>query len=144
MKAIEITTKTQLEQALTLRTTVFVHEQNVPAEVEIDAYDTLGEGTTHILVLNSDEAVGTGRFRMKNGAGKVERVCVAKSARGQGVGNIIMETIEQLARDKGYNTLKLHAQMHAKPFYEKLGYVATSEEFIEENIPHIEMTKELH
>lgn len=143
MKAIDITTTEQLQQAFSLRQQVFVHEQGVPAEAEIDAFDTLHEGTTHVLVLDGDEAVGTGRFRLKNGAGKVERVCVAKSARGRGVGNVIMEKIEQLAREKCYSTLKLHAQTHAKRFYEKLGYVATSEEFIEENIPHIEMTKEL-
>ncbi|MEE1132979.1 MAG: GNAT family N-acetyltransferase [Caryophanon sp.] len=143
MKAIEITTMKELQQAFSLRQDVFVEEQGVPAEAELDAFDTLHEGTTHILVLNGDEAIGTGRFRLKNGVGKVERVCVAKSARGQGVGNIIMEKIEQLARGKQYDTLTLHAQTHAKPFYEKLGYVATSEEFMEENIPHVVMTKEL-
>lgn len=143
MKAIEITTHTELEQAFALRKQVFVHEQGVPEEAELDAFDTIGEGTTHVLVYDGDEPIGTGRFRLKEGIGKVERVCVAKEARGKGIGNIIMETIEQLARKKGYKKLKLHGQTHAESFYHRLGYETTSAEFLEENIPHVEMTKEL-
>ena len=143
MNAIEITTAEQLEQAFAIRRDVFVKEQGVALEVELDAFDVLGEGTTHILVVDGDTAVGTGRFRLKDGVGKVERVCVRKSARGTGVGKVIMQTIEQLARAQGYTKLKLHGQTHAERFYAQLGYKTTSAEFIEENIPHVEMTKEL-
>lgn len=143
MNAIEITTAAELEQAFAIRRDVFVKEQGVPLEAELDAFDTLGEGTTHVLVLDGELAVGTGRFRLKDGVGKVERVCVLQQARGTGVGNIIMEKIEQLARTQGFKKLKLHGQTHAERFYHQLGYETTSEEFIEENIPHVEMTKEL-
>lgn len=143
MKAVEITTNEQLEQAFAIRRDVFVKEQGVPLEAELDAFDTIGEGTTHVLVLDGDTAIGTGRFRLKGDVGKVERVCVQQQARGTGAGIVIMETIEQLARDKGFTKLKLHGQTHAERFYHKLGYMTTSEPFLEENIPHVEMTKEL-
>lgn len=143
MRAIEITTEAQLQQAFALRKDVFVQEQGVPEEAELDAFDTLHEGTTHVLVYDGEVPTGTGRFRLKNGVGKVERVCVAKAARGKGIGNIIMEKIEQLARLQGYTKLKLHGQTHAESFYHRLGYETTSAEFLEENIPHVEMTKEL-
>lgn len=143
MKAFEITTDEQLQQAFAIRKEVFVAEQGVPEEAELDEFDILGEGTTHILVEKDGDAIATGRFRQKGEYGKVERVCVLQAGRGLGLGKLVMQTIEQLAREKGFTQLKLHGQKHAETFYHELGYTTTSEEFLEENIPHVEMTKVL-
>lgn len=143
MKAIKITTDEQLQQAFALRKEVFVAEQGVPDEAELDEFDTL-QAATHVLIYNDGAiALATGRFRQKGEFGKVERVCVSKAARGLGLGTVIMQKIEELAKEQGFTTLKLHGQTHAENFYLQLGYETTSEQFFEEGIPHVEMTKVL-
>ena len=130
----------ELKAAYDIRRTVFVHEQNVPEELEID---DLEEYSTHFVVLDEDKPVGAGRFRIKDGYGKIERICVLKEERGRKVGNVLMARIEDYARDINIKTSKLEAQVHAIPFYEKLGYKINSEEFMDAGIPHRLMEKSL-
>lgn len=66
-----------------------------------------------------------------------------KEYRGKGLGADIMKKAEETAASKGAKTLKLHAQLQAKPFYEKLGYKPFGEMDREENTPHIWMQKTL-
>jgi predicted GNAT family N-acyltransferase len=130
----------ELEDAYYVRKTVFVEEQNVPLEEEIDAYEDAAE---HFIMYHEEAPIAAGRFRFVDGYGKVERICVMKEARKTGAGKAIMNAIEDYARQKDIHKLKLNAQTHAIPFYAGLGYEIFSEEFLDAGIPHKTMLKEL-
>lgn len=142
MKVIQTTDLNQREDAYSVRTTVFVGEQNVPPALEIDE---LEDEAVHFILYNEEQKpCGAGRFRTVGEFGKVERICVLKEARGNGAGHLIMDAIEQHAKTiDGLTTLKLDAQLHAIPFYEKRGYEVISGEFLDAGILHKTMTKPL-
>ncbi len=142
MKVIDITTEQQFAEASRIRKLVFVEEQGVPEENEFDEYD-VDPATTHILALHEDQPAGTARLRVVDDAAKLERICVLAAYRKYGVGRVLMAKLEELARDAGHRKLKLNAQVHAEPFYEKLGFRTVSDVFLEENIPHVTMVKQL-
>jgi predicted GNAT family N-acyltransferase len=129
----------QLETAFQIRKKVFVEEQHVPVEEEIDA---LEQDCTHFLLYDDEgKPSGAGRFRMVDGYGKVERICILPSVRGKGAGRELMLAIEHYAAEQGVQKCKLNAQTHAIPFYEKLGYRVVSGEFLDAGIPHKAMEK---
>jgi predicted GNAT family N-acyltransferase len=131
----------ELDQAYTIRKKVFVEEQGVPLELEIDEFDA---SAVHFIAYDGQEPIGASRFReYEPNVGKVERVCVLKEYRGKHVGNLLMNKIEQYAIEKDFKKLKLNAQVYAIPFYEKLQYAVTSEEFMDADIPHRSMEKNL-
>jgi predicted GNAT family N-acyltransferase len=130
----------ELEDAFSIRKTVFVEEQNVPLEEEIDQFE---DEAVHFVLYNDDSPIGAGRFRVVDGYGKVERICVLKEARKTGAGNAIMNGIEEHALEQGLHKLKLNAQTQAIPFYARLGYEVVSEEFLDAGIPHKTMMKEM-
>nr|WP_100374598.1 GNAT family N-acetyltransferase [Bacillus sp. FJAT-45037] len=140
MDVMKVTNQSQLDDAYSVRMNVFVDEQNVPKEEELDQYD---ETATHFVVYNGNEVVGAARLRQVETYAKMERVCIAKEVRGTGVGKILMKQMEAEAKDQKLSTSKLNAQTQAVPFYEKLGYTVISEEFLDAGIPHVTMTKAL-
>ncbi|QHE61029.1 GNAT family N-acetyltransferase [Rossellomorea vietnamensis] len=131
-------TEDQIQEVFHIRKTVFVEEQQVPLEEEIDEYEN---DSTHFVLYDQNKAVGAGRFRILDGVGKVERICVLKSIRGKGAGRTLMLGIEEYAKRQPLSQLKLNAQTYAIPFYEGLGYQVTSEEFLDAGIPHKTMKK---
>lgn len=135
-----VTNEKQLQDAFKVRRLVFVDEQQVPEEEEIDQYEN---DCTHFVLYDDLNPVGAGRFRNVDGLGKVERICVLASHRNSGAGKIIMEKIEQFAKENKYTDLKLNAQTQAIPFYRKLGYEVISEEFMDAGIPHRTMKKKI-
>jgi len=135
-----VETQKELEDAYSVRKTVFVDEQDVPLDEEIDAYEDEAE---HFVMYHEGSPIAAGRFRFVDGYGKVERICVLQEARKTGAGKAIMNAIEKYAREKDIHKLKLNAQTHALPFYAGLGYEIVSEEFMDAGIPHKTMVKEL-
>ena len=131
-----------LQAALALRVKVFVDEQQVPPDEEVDDYDALPEtvvGALHVLTSRAAEALGTGRLiyaKSPDETAKIGRVAVSKSARGLGVGRAVMERLHDEARERGIEAVELGAQLHAIPFYEKLGYSAYGNIFLDANIEH--------
>ena len=140
MIAKRITDQSELKSAFNIRRKVFVEEQGVPLADELDKYETSAE---HILVYYKDKPVGTGRLRIIDDVGKLERICVLADYRKSGLGKIIVHKLEELAYKKGILKLKLHGQTQAQEFYQKLGYHKASQVFIEDGIPHLLMVKEL-
>lgn len=119
-----------------VRFTVFVDEQQVPAEIEIDDDDAV---CIHVLALDGDEAVGTGRIDITK-SGKIGRVAVLGSRRRQGIGEAIMTFLHGVARENSLTGVWCNAQVSAVPFYEDLGYcITTTEPFDEAGIPHVRM-----
>jgi predicted GNAT family N-acyltransferase len=138
MKVIHATTDGQLRDAHAVRKKVFVEEQNVPIEIELDEHE---KTASHFVLYDGKEPVGAGRLRIFDGKGKVERICVLPSHRGKGAGKEIMMKIEEHAKELQIDDLILNSQSSAIPFYEKLGYKIISEPFMEAGIPHQAMKK---
>jgi predicted GNAT family N-acyltransferase len=130
----------EIQDAFSVRRTVFIDEQNVPEEEEIDQFE---KDAVHFVSYQEDAPVAAGRFRVVDGFGKVERICVLKEARNTGAGKAIMREIEAYAQKKALHKLKLNAQTHAIPFYANLGYEVVSEEFLDAGIPHKTMIKKI-
>lgn len=123
-----------IQDGLNIRKTVFVEEQGVSIDAEIDEFENVSK---HVVLYHDDKPAAVGRFRnYKDGYAKVERVAVLKPYRKFGYGKDVMNFINQKASEDGYKGTVLNGQSHAKGFYEKLGYKTEGEEFLEENIPH--------
>lgn len=121
-----------------IRTTVFVGEQGVPPEIEIDGRDP--ECVHAVAEDAAGEAIGTGRLMPD---GRIGRMAVLAAWRGRGVGAAILEALMAEARRRGFRETYLHAQAHAKEFYARHGYVAEGKEYLEAGIPHIGMRASL-
>ncbi|MBD8591553.1 GNAT family N-acetyltransferase [Peribacillus simplex] len=143
MDSKRITTENDLKIAFHIRKEVFVEEQGFPLEFEFDEFDTLNALSEHILVYYNEMPVGTGRLRVVDGLGKLERICILEPYRKFGLGKIILKTLEEIAKEQGITQVKLHGQTQAEGFYKKLGYRTSSDVFMEDGGPHLLMIKEL-
>ncbi|EAE8347276.1 GNAT family N-acetyltransferase [Listeria monocytogenes] len=143
MTVKKVTDELGKQAALKIRNDVFVVEQHVAPALEWDEFDEIDSVVMFVDYAEDGTPLATGRFREKDGYGKVERICTQKIARGTGSGRRIMEAIESEAKSRGLTTLKLGAQVTAIPFYEKLGYETCSGLFLDAGIEHKEMKKTL-
>lgn len=140
VKIAELSSK-EYQDALFVRKTVFVKEQQIPLEIEVDQNE---KAAFHLVLYNDQkQPIGAGRYRIMDGLAKAERISVLASERGNGAGAKIMKALEEHAAKQGLKQVKLSAQAHAITFYEKLGYHAISEEYLEQNIPHKMMKKDI-
>lgn len=131
-------TSSQLEQCYDIRRAVFVGEQGVPLELELDDKDAVA---THFLMTSAGEsAIGTARFYEKDSAAKIGRVAILREWRGRGLGVLLMAAVLAEARRQGYRQAMLDSQTYAIPFYERLGFVAEGPEFDDAGIPHRHMS----
>mgnify|MGYP002018068615 CR=1 FL=1 len=130
-----------MEGALGVRFRVFVGEQRVPMEEELDEVDATA---THAIVLVEGQVVATGRvfYRDEDSAARIGRMAVDIEYRRQGIGGRLLTFLEEEAAAQGVNTYILNAQLYVKDFYAAYGYVERGEEFLEANIIHILMRKE--
>jgi predicted GNAT family N-acyltransferase len=140
MKVTKVQNEQQLKDAHSVRFKVFVKEQEVPQEIEVDQFD---ETSTHFVVYDDFKPIGAGRLRDLNGVGKVERICVDASFRDMGIGKLLMKFIEDEAKKMGFTTIKLNSQIQASDFYHSLGYEVCSQEFFDAGILHVTMKKSL-
>lgn len=129
------------QDALNLRKAVFIEEQKIPADIEIDE---LENACWHLVLYDQSEAIATCRLFPKNAETiKLQRVAVKKSKRGFGYGSKLLTIAEQVAKEKGYQKIILHAQEPSLSFYEKAHYQKQGDCFLEAGIPHYLMKKEL-
>lgn len=127
------------KDALAIRYKVFVDEQNVPADLEIDEFENT---SLHLVLYEAKKPIATARiYEQANETYKVQRVAVLKEYRTSGVGTRLMKEIEEKAKLHKAIKLTLGSQNTAIPFYEKLGYEVSSNEFMDAGIPHHSMTK---
>lgn len=108
--------------------------------------EDLAKEKADILIAAYDDEVIMGcciLTNMNNGCARVRQMAVQKNMQGKGIGESIMTFAENLARDKGFKTLTMHARDSAIGFYEKYGYKVKGEQFTEVNIPHHIMEKRL-
>lgn len=139
--AHKVQSKKHYEDALSVRRTVFIEEQAVPPDLEVDEFE---DSAFHFVAYDELRPIGAGRFRLLPDAiAKVERICVLPDYRGKHIGNSLMDEIEKEAKLQGCRQLKLNSQTSAIPFYEKRHYTISSPEFMDAGIPHKTMIKEI-
>ena len=133
----KISEATELQTCLEIRYQVFVEGQNVPAHEEVDGLDPQSE---HFLLFLDQQPAGTARVRYIDDFAKIERVAILDAHQGKGLGHVLMNfIIEAIHKDPRVKKAKLGAQSYAIPFYEKLGFVVCSDEYLDANIPHKDM-----
>jgi len=143
IRVLSGTAAKDMEEAYAIRRQVFIEDQNVPEDLEFDKYDN-DSATLHVLIFNEGSIVGTARFRPYGDAIiKIERVAVLSKQRGSGFGRRIMNRIEVEAQKLGYKWVKLSAQLHARKFYERLGYQSYGDIYLEASIEHVDMEKKI-
>lgn len=131
--------------AYAVRTDVFVGEQGVPPELELDDLD---DSADHLVAFDDDgHPVGAGRLVVEppgfegsdpglGAVGHLGRLAVRPAARGTGLGLDLVAALESRARDRGLRVMVLSAQTHALSFYERLGYTAYGPVFDDAGLPH--------
>jgi predicted GNAT family N-acyltransferase len=130
----------EMNEALGVRRIVFIEEQRVPEDIEIDEYDDPGsDEVAHVLARLNGVAVATGRLLLEadaEGHCHIGRVAVLPELRGRGYGRAVMQALHDLARERGFRGVTLAAQLQAIGFYERLGYAARGGVFLDAGIEH--------
>jgi len=125
------------DDAMAVRSEVFIVEQAVPEDIELDDMDAV---SLHVVAYGSNGApVGTGRLLPD---GHIGRMAVRRHARGARIGARLLQTLIDEARGLGHKQVALHAQVRARGFYEAHGFCAQGSEFVEADIPHLLMVRE--
>jgi predicted GNAT family N-acyltransferase len=128
--------ETAREAACRIRFAVFVEEQRVPPEIELDEWD---EASDHVIAVDAaGQAIATARLLPD---GHIGRMAVVPPWRGRGVGAAMLEALVTRARARGFTRLLLNAQTQARGFYARSGFAQVGEEFMEAGIPHVVMER---
>ena len=136
-----VESESELDAAIQVRFRVFVSEQAVPPEEELDEADATA---THAIALFQGQVVGTGRLlNQETATAQIGRMAVDVAWRRKGIGGLILEFLEESARTEGKRHSMLHALEYIKSFYAAHGYREHGDSFLEVDIPHIEMRKDL-
>ena len=126
------------QYASPIRRRVFIEEQCVPESMEWDGLDNTA---VHALAFDDNhQPQGYARLLASKQLG---RMAVLPEFRGKGIGRALLAMLEDEARNRHYDHIFLHAQIHALPFYEKQGYTSQGNPFDEAGIPHMLMIKTL-
>ncbi|GKQ43191.1 acetyltransferase [Companilactobacillus sp. RD055328] len=129
------------QDALNIRYKVFVDEQDVPENMEIDEYEDI---STYFVGYIDDQPVVTARcFPTDDNGWHVQRVATYKEYRKRGLAKELLEYIEQVAKQEDYDYLILGAQDQAQGFYLKLGYQVIGDQYMDAGIEHHDMKKSL-
>lgn len=127
------------EDAARIRVEIFVDEQGFSEEFDSDDKEAI-----HFVGYIDGKAVATCRIIKRNSASFfIGRIAVIKVFRGKGFGSLIVKAAEEHIKSIGGKTILIHSQLQAADFYEKLGYVKTGENDIEEGCPHCMMLKQI-
>jgi predicted GNAT family N-acyltransferase len=132
----QVVSEKDLKQAFSIRIRVFVREQGVPEEIELDEDDRTA---THLLACVNAKPVGTARLVVKNARAKIGRMAVLKSYRGNGVGKALLKRAIELARKRRAKAIYLHAQLPVVGFYGGMGFRSVGRVFMEAGISHRKM-----
>ena len=126
-------------RCLLVRAIVFMEEQQVSCAEEMDGLD---QSALQILGEIEGEPIATARIRFFGDCAKLERLAIRQAWRGQGHGDRLLEFMLAAARERGYRKFKLHGQERLRAFYEKHGFCAEGDSFLEADIPHLLMRRE--
>jgi predicted GNAT family N-acyltransferase len=123
-------------EALKIRETVFIKEQNCPVSIERDGDD---KSSIHLVLYGNNKAVGCGRITFKKGYYKIGRIAVLKPMRGNHYGDLIVRLLLFKSFKMGADEVRLNAQTQALEFYKRFGFNPIGKIFMEAGIEHISM-----
>lgn len=124
-------------EAYAIRRRVFIEEQGVPEEMELDEFDPLA---MHALAYLDSQAIGTARLvTMPDNIGRIGRMAVLTAYRRGGFGAGLLRVLLQEAAAQKMMKIELHAQLSAIPFYEQFGFIAQGDIYDEAGIAHRDM-----
>jgi len=133
-------TREDVLKVMVVRGIVFIEEQKVDWEGEIDEFE---ETATHFLGEVAGQPVAVGRLRMlPDGRAKVERIAVRPAWRGRGYARAVVRYVLDYARARGVRRYVMHAQVYLQKFYEEFGFQREGDIFAECGIDHITMVRE--
>ena len=121
--------------AAPIRFEVFVEEQGVPRDIELDRHDAW---SLHALAFEQEKAVATARLLPD---GHIGRMAVLRPWRGRGIGGAMLQRLMAAARTRGDREVVLAAQVQAVPFYRAHGFVESGTQYLEAGIPHQDMRR---
>jgi predicted GNAT family N-acyltransferase len=142
LQVIVVRTAGQMEDALSIRRAVFIAEQGVTETEEIDAYDgdpALVADALHVVAYVDGRPAATGRLLLDTPLTEnahIGRIAVVQEHRRRGLGRTVMLALQREALRRGYPGVTIAAQLQAVPFYERLGYRAYGEIFLDARIEH--------
>jgi predicted GNAT family N-acyltransferase len=131
-----VSSQQELKQAFAIRKRVFVREQGVPAEIELDHDD---QRALHFLAYVGGRAVGTARVIVRPDRAKIGRMAVLKTYRHKGIGQKLLRRAVSTAKRRAAREIYLHAQVAVIGFYEAEGFRCSGKVFAEGGIPHRKM-----
>jgi len=136
-----VTSDRELKAAFEVRLQVFVEEQGISEELELDDLD---QEALHMVVKDGERVIGTARvlFLTANQA-KIERMAILKPFRRRGIGKGIMSFLNEELRNKQVEQVVLHAQYAVVAFYKSCGFEESGLPFQEAGIKHIKMERQL-
>ena len=138
-KVTQAITEKDQQDCFSIRIEVFVEEQGVPREEELDDLD---KTSFHAIAHINTYPVGTGRLILEgDNCGRVGRMAVRKDYRRFGIGGLVLTYLEEIALNKGITQITLDAQEYVKQFYSDHGYKEQGDIFLEVGIPHVTMVK---
>ncbi|KTD60655.1 GNAT family acetyltransferase [Legionella santicrucis] len=133
----KISSDEDIKKCLQIRFKVFVEGQHVPLREDVDGKD---DESDHYLLLSNEQPAGTARVRYVEDFAKIERVAILDEYQGKGLGFALMRFIlSDLQKRTLIKKIKLSSQAYAIPFYEKLGFLVCSDEYMDAGIPHKDM-----
>lgn len=118
-----------------IRFAVFVEEQGVPREIELDEHDPV---SIHVVAFEDQQPVATGRLLPD---GHIGRMAVLKGWRGRGIGALMLKSLVERAKQRGDREVALSAQVQAVPFYRAHGFSPEGDEYLEAGIRHQRMRR---
>lgn len=132
-------------EAVRLRFAVFVAEQGIPGEIELDEYDRPGSTAVHAVVRDtSGVVIAAGRWYARDATtAQIGRMVVVADARGTGIGARLLRALIDDARARGFTRASLDAQQHAIGFYAKAGFAPYGGMHDDGGIPHQPMRRDV-
>ena len=148
---VRLALEDDMDEVFALRHEVFVVGQDVPEDLERDELDATAD---HVVAVLDGVLVGTGRLvdgrvdedgRLEPGTrgqvATVGRMAVREAVRGAGVGRALLDLLVARAAERGLPVVELHAQVHARGFYERAGFAPFGDVYLEAGIEHVGMRR---
>lgn len=135
-----VTSDSELEGAFEVRRQVFVEEQGIPEDIELDEHD---KEALHMVVKDEDRVIGTARVLfLATSLAKIERMAILQPFRRRGIGRRIIAFLSEELRNRQVEQVVLHAQYSVVAFYKSCGFEETGSPFWEAGIKHIKMQRQ--
>ncbi len=134
----KVKSKSDLNKEIKIRNEVFIKEQRVPINLEIDGLDNESE---HFLAFLNNKPIGCARIRYNKNYAKLERIAILKIFRKKGFGKKLTQFLIDYCKEKNVSKIYIHSQLYVSDFYKKFDFKTIGNIFFEAGIEHVKMQK---